>query len=87
MVDVVMWTKFGNSRISIREVVTSILEGFDKKKQFFFERSWFKSNNLGPLLGMALKVYSSVAKELKLKFRKKLRANLYFYWAKTGKGG
>ena len=41
-----------------------------KNSFFFFERSWFKSNNLGPLLGIALKVYSSVAKELKLKFRK-----------------
>ena len=65
-----MWTKFGNTSISIREVVTSILQGFDKKKDFFERWSWFKYKNLGPLLGMALKVYSGVAKGLKLKVRK-----------------
>ena len=31
-----MWPKFGNSRISMREVVTtSILEGFEQKNGFF----------------------------------------------------
>ena len=35
--DVVKWTKFGNSTISMREVIiTSILDGFDQKKQFFW---------------------------------------------------
>ena len=32
--------------------------------------SWFQFNNVGLLLAMALKFYSSVAKELKLKVRK-----------------
>ena len=33
--DVVMWLKFGNSSIYIREVViTSILQGFDQNKHF-----------------------------------------------------
>ena len=36
IVDVVMWPKFGNSNISIREVIrTSILQGFDQKKPLF----------------------------------------------------
>ena len=36
IVDVVMWPKFGNSCISMREVIiTSILQGFDLKKHFF----------------------------------------------------
>ena len=36
--DAVMWPKFGNSNISMREVIiTSILQGFDQKKQFFWE--------------------------------------------------
>ena len=36
IVDVVMWPKFGNSSISMREVIiTSILQGFDQKKRFF----------------------------------------------------
>ena len=38
IVDVVMWLKFGNPSISIREVtITSILKGFDQKKHFFWE--------------------------------------------------
>ena len=32
--------------------------------------SWFKFNNLGLALGIALTFYSSVTKELKLKFGK-----------------
>ena len=37
IVDVVMWIKFGNSSISMSEVIiTSILLGFDKKNKFFF---------------------------------------------------
>ena len=38
IVDMVMWTKFGNSSISMTEVViTSILQGFDQKNRFV----WF----------------------------------------------
>ena len=37
IVDIVMWLKFGNSSISIREVIIiSILSGFDQKKQFLW---------------------------------------------------
>ena len=37
IVDVVIWSKFGNYSISMREVIiTSILEGFDQNKQFFW---------------------------------------------------
>ena len=40
-VDVVMLLKFGNSRISIREVfITSILHGFNQKNYFFWELLW-----------------------------------------------
>ena len=43
---------------------------FTRKKNRFFEGwSWFKLNNLGFVLGMAFKFYSSVAKGLKLKFK------------------
>ena len=41
-VDVVMQPKFGNSSISMREVViTSTLQGFDQENHFFEEWSWF----------------------------------------------
>ena len=67
----IIWPKFGNSSISMREVIiTSIL--------FFFFLlggggggwwSWFKFNNLGLVRGTNLKLYSSVEKRLKLKFK------------------
>ena len=73
-VNVVMWPKFGNSIISVREVIiTSILWGFDQKNCFFEEWSCFKINNLGLALGATLKFYTRVAKVLKvlkLKVRK-----------------
>ena len=66
-----MWPKFGNSSISIREVIiTSSLKGFDQKNHFFEGSSWFKFNNLGLTLGTNLKFYTSVTKGLKLKVRK-----------------
>ena len=51
-------------------IITLSLKGFDQKNHFFEEWSWFRFNNLGLTLGMALKFYTSVAKGLKLKFRK-----------------
>ena len=37
IVNVLMWPKFGNSRISIREVIpTSMLQGFEQKNRFFW---------------------------------------------------
>ena len=38
IVDLFMWPKFGNSSISMREVITNwILLGFDQKNRFFWE--------------------------------------------------
>ena len=74
IVDVVIWPKFGNCSVSKREVIiTSILQGFNLKNRFFERWSWFKFNNFGLALGIALKFYTSVEKGLKLKFRKFLR--------------
>ena len=64
-VNVVMWPKFGNSSVSVREVIiTSISWGFEP---FFEVWSWFKLNNLGMAVGTDLKFYTSAAKGLKLK--------------------
>ena len=47
IVDGDMWPKFYNPSIAMREVmITSILQGFDQKNQFFEGCSWFKFNNL-----------------------------------------
>ena len=76
---VVMWTKFGNSSICIREVIiTSILKVFNQKNCFFEGWSWFKLNTWGLVLGMDLKFYTSVEKGLKLKVRKVWRLILTF---------
>ena len=70
IVDAVMWPKFGNHSISMREVIIiSILWRFDQKNRFFEGWSWFRFNNLGLALGMNLKFYTSMAKSLKLKVR------------------
>ena len=62
---------FGNCSISMREVIiTSYLQGFDQKNRLFEGCSWFKFNNLGRALSMTLKLYTSVAKGLKLEVRK-----------------
>ena len=67
-VDAVMWPKFSNSSISMRKVtITSILWGFNQKNNIFEGCTWFKFNNLGLALGIALKFDTIVAKGLKLK--------------------
>ena len=43
---------------------------FDQKNTFFEGWSWFKFNNLGLALGIALEFYTGLAKGLKLKVRK-----------------
>ena len=89
-VNVVMWPKFGNSSISMRDVIIAlILEEFDQKTAFSEGWYWFKFNNLRLILGTNLKSYSSVEKGLKLKVRKFLGANSYVcrsYKGKTGRG-
>lgn len=73
IVDIAMRPKFGGSSISMRAVImTSILERFDQKIHFFDWRFWFKFNNFfkfnnlrNSILGIALKVYNSVAKRIK----------------------
>ena len=71
IVNVVMWSKFGNSSISVKEVIiTSILKWFDKKNRFFEGWSWFKFDNLGLALVTNFKFYTSMAKGLKVKVRR-----------------
>ena len=75
IVDVIMWPNFGNSSISMTEVIITL--------------SFFKLNNLGLAVAMAWKLYTSVGKGLKLKVRKFLEANSYVsrsYRGKTGRG-
>ena len=69
--DVAMWAKFGNSSVPAREaIITLSIWEFDQKNTLSEGWSWFKFNNLGLALGMALKIYITVTKQLKLKVRK-----------------
>ena len=54
-----------------------------RKTDFFEGSSWFKLSNLGLVLGMALKIYSSLPKGLKLRvknnfIKKEIPANMFF---------
>ena len=70
-VSAVMWSKFDNSSISVREVIiTSIYKDLTRKTAFFEGCSWCKFNNLRLALSTNLTFYTSVAKGLKLKVRK-----------------
>ena len=92
IVDAVMWSKFGNSSICIREVIiTSIYKDLTRKTAFFGGWSWLKFNDLGLAPGTNLKFYASLSKGLKLilTFQKALGANSYVcrsYRGKTGRG-
>ena len=69
IVDVVMWPNFDYCSISMREdIISRITDGFVRKTDFE-GWTWFKVNNLGLPLGMALKFYSSLAKWLKVKVK------------------
>ena len=79
IVHLLMWPKFGNCNISMKELLTtSILQGFDQKNNFFEGCFWFKLNNLGLTIGMALKFSTSAVKGLKLKVRSHLRLHPSF---------
>ena len=80
-INIVMWPKFGNSSISVIEVIiTSVFEG----------KSWFKFNNLVLALGIALKFYTPVGKSVKTKSQKVFGSSSYVcrsYRGKAGSGG
>ena len=56
-----------------------------RKTNFFEGWSWFQFNNLGLALGKNVKLYTRVAKGLKLKVRKFLELNPTFAEATGGK--
>ena len=66
IIDVVMWTKFLWEKLAQRPFDKDLI----KKNTFFEGWSWFNFNNLGLALVMILKLYTSVAKGLKIKVRK-----------------
>ena len=73
VVDVIMWPNFNNCSITVREVlIISILWRFEQKNHFFDWLSGPKFNNFEPARRIALKVYTTLSKGLKVKVRKLL---------------
>ena len=60
-----MWSKFGKSSILFNEksYEPQFYEDLTRKNKFLEVQSWFKFKNLGLALGMALNIYTSVAKD------------------------
>ena len=56
-----MRPKFNNTGNSMREVIVSFFLDLTKKNTFFEGCSWFKFNNLGLALGIALEFYTGLA--------------------------
>ena len=87
IVDALMWPKFGNSGISVREVIITS-KNLSRKTTIFEGWSWFKFNNFGLVLGKDLKFYKR-GKRVETKRQKVLVANFYVcrrYRRKTGRG-
>ena len=59
-------------KVFCSKVYDAIISVHDINNNVFFsrERFWFKLNNLGLTLSLAMKFYANMAKELKLKVRK-----------------
>ena len=91
IVDVVTWPKFRNPSISMKEVIiTSSLEGFDKKNWFFWGVVLVQVQQFGADTRYKLEVLHQCGKRVKTKSQKVLGSNLYgcrSYKEKTGRGG
>ena len=91
IVDVLMWPKFGNCSISMREVITtSILYGFDQKNHFIWGVVLVQVQYFGTGTKYKLEIVCKSRKKVKTKSQKVLGANFYLcrsYRGKTGRGG
>ena len=95
MTQVILWMwSYGQSLVNLAFLWEVIIKpqfyNYLTRKTTFFEGwSWFKFSNLGLALGITLKFYTSVARRLKLKFRKFWGAKSYVcrsYRGKTSSG-
>ena len=83
---VLMWPKFGNSRICIREVIiTSVLQGFDQKNRFFWGVILVQVQYFGTGTRYKLEILHQPVKRIKSKSRKVLVANPYVCRSCRGK--
>ena len=61
-----MWPKMGNSNISLRKfIITSILKGFDHKKQIFWEALFVQVQYFGKSFRYVLEILYQDGKRVK----------------------
>ena len=91
IVDVFMWPTFGDSSISMREVITtSILKEFGEKNRPFWRVVLVQVQELGTGINYKLEALHQCGKKVKTKSQKVLGANSYVcgsYRGKTSTGG
>ena len=89
IVDLFMWPKFGNSSISVREVITtSILQGFEQKSCFFWRAVLVQVQWFGTGTRYKLEIWHQCGKRVKTKSQKVFGANVCrSYSGKAGRGG
>ena len=86
--DVVMWPKFGNCHICIREVIiTSILWGFDQKNRFFSEVVLVQVQYFGTGTTYKLEILHQSVERFKTKSQKVLGANSHVCRSYRGRPG
>ena len=85
-VDVVMWLKFDNTSISMREVIIiSILQEFDQKNCFFWEVVLVQAQKFGTGTRYELETLHQCSKKFKTKSQKFLGASSYVCRSYRGK--
>ena len=85
IVDVVMWTKFSNSNISMREVIKIIK--IRSEKYFFLRGALRSSSIIWDCLRCDLKILHQVGKRIKTKSQKLLETNSNVCRSYRGKTG
>ena len=81
IVDVVMWLKFGNTSISMREIiVTTVLQGLDQKNQFFWRVLLAQVQQFGTGTRYGLQILHHCDKSVKTKRQKVFGDNSYVCW-------
>ena len=88
IVDVVMWPKFGNSSISMRDVIiTSVLYVLDQKNSFFWWVFLVQVQSFRTGTRYGLEILDQCDKSVRNISQKVLRAHLYLCRSYRGKSG
>ena len=85
-VDLLMWPRFGNSSIYMRDVIiTSILEGSDQKNHYFLRGGLGSSSIIWDGTRYGLEILHQCDKRIKTKSKRAVGANSYICRSYRGK--